>query len=241
MAEGYEAKVRPEKTAAVDEIKQRFDGAPGAVLTEYRGLTVGEMVTLRSRLREAEVRYTVVKNTLARIAVDDAGLAELRDLFTGPTAVAYLYGDPVSGTKVLTTFAKDHPALVIKGGVVDGRVMSADETKALADVDPLDVSLAKIAGALESPLRAIVGILEAPLQRILFVLEQLASRPDSPLAAAGAEPAAEEEASSVEARQEVPAPAAEAPEAGGTPEASTEVGSEAAQEPAPEEGTKEGE
>lgn len=176
MAKEYAVKVRPEKVAAVDEIKDALQRAGAVLLTEYRGLTVGELAVLREQLTAAEVSYKVVKNTLASRAAAELGYDVPVDQLEGPTAIAYCYGDPVRGAKVLATFAKDHPALVVKGGILEGRAMSADDAKGLATVDPLELSLAKICGSLTSPLAGIVGVLEAPVSRIAYVLEQLAAR-----------------------------------------------------------------
>ena len=176
MPEGYEVKVRPEKVEAIAKIRDSLQRAGAIVLTEYRGLTVGELAELRSKLADAGVEYRVVKNTLTLRAATELGVDGLDPYLEGPTAVAYCFGDPVSGAKTLSTFADAHPALVVKGGLLDGRVMSAEQTQALAKVDPLDVSLAKICGSLQSPLAAIAATLEAPLGRIVYVLEQLAAR-----------------------------------------------------------------
>jgi large subunit ribosomal protein L10 len=172
----YAPKVTPEKSAAVTEIKERLGRSAAVVLTEYRGLTVGELATLRTELAKADVEYRVVKNTLAAIASAELQLAVPQELFEGPTAVAYCFGDPVKAAKTLADFAKDHAALVVKGGILGDKAMSAAETEALAKVDPLEVSLAKICGSLTSPLAAIVGTLEAPLSMIVYVLEQVAAR-----------------------------------------------------------------
>lgn len=176
MSEGYEVKVRPEKVEAIGQIRDSLSKAGAIVLTEYRGLTVGELAELRQKLSQAEVEYRVVKNTLTLRAAKEIGLEGLEGILEGPTAVAYIYGDPVSGTKAVTTFADDHPALVVKGGLLDGQFMTADETQALAKVDPLDVSLAKICGSLQAPVAAIAATLEAPIGTIVYVLEQLAAR-----------------------------------------------------------------
>jgi len=215
MADTYEVKVRPDKVAAVEDMKQSFEAASTVVLTEYRGLTVTEIGQLRRELTKAEVRYRVVKNTLARRAATDAGFEGLDELFVGPTAVAYCHGDPVQAAKTLSDFARDHPALVIKGAVFEGRLMSPDETEALARVDPLDTSRAKIMFSLQGALQQIVGILEAPLSRILFVIEQgIAQGAAGPFAAAEA-PAAEAPAADAEpeaeAEQEAEQPSAEEP------------------------------
>ena len=194
----YATKVRPEKVETVEKIKTQIGETQAVVLTEYRGLTVGELADLRTQLLDKETSYRVVKNTLARRAVADAGLGELEELFVGPVAVAYVKGDPVSAAKVLATFAREHPALVIKGGVLEGRILTADETKALASVDTLDVSRAKIAGLLTAPLRQLMMLLEAPAARIIYVLDQIGAK-----AAAEAAPEAEA-APAVEAEPEAP-------------------------------------
>ncbi len=211
MPDAYTTKVRPEKVETVDRIKAELGETQAVVLTEYRGLTVGELADLRTQLLNKETSYRVVKNTLARRAAADAGLGELEELFVGPVAVAYVKGDPVSAAKVLATFARDHPALVIKGGVLEGRVLTADETKALASVDTLDVSRAKIAGLLISPLRQLMLLLEAPAARIIYVLEQVGAQ------ARQEEPAAEP----VVEPPPAPEPAAE-PEVQQTEEAQTQ-------------------
>jgi large subunit ribosomal protein L10 len=176
MPEGYAVKVKPEKVAAVEEIKAELEASQAAVITEYRGLTVQQLAELRTKLLETESSYKVSKNTLVRRAVSALGLGELEELLVGPTAVVYVKGDPIAAAKVISTFAKQHPALVVKGGVLDGRVLSEDQTKGLATVDSLDVSRAKIAGMLVAPLQQIVMLLEAPTARILFVLDELAKR-----------------------------------------------------------------
>jgi large subunit ribosomal protein L10 len=193
MSESYQAKVRPEKVAVVEKIKEELDSSPAVVLTEYRGLTVNELKDLRAQLLRTETAYKVIKNTLARRAAAEAGLGELEHIFTGPTAVAWVKGDPVAAAKIIATFAKDHPALVVKGGVLDGRVMSADEAQGLATVDSLDVSRAKIVGLLTAALRQIVFTLESPIQRMMYVLQEFAKR-EGATAEAEAAPAVEPEA-----------------------------------------------
>lgn len=176
MTQDYAVKVRPEKAEAVAQMKAELDESPAVVLTEYRGLSVQALAELRSQLRAAETAYRVVKNTLARRAADELGFGQLAEALTGPTAIAYVKGDPVAAAKVLAGFARTFPELVIKGGVLEGRVMSADEMKYLATVDSLDVSRAKIAGLLTAALRQIAMTLEAPARQILFALEELGRR-----------------------------------------------------------------
>lgn len=214
MAEAYETKVRPEKVEKVQEIKGDFSDAGAVVLTEYRGLTVTELAELRRSLTDVGTRYRVVKNTLARLAARELGWDELDPLFEGPTAIAYCRDDPVAVAKALTTFAKDHPDLVIKGAVLEGRIMSAEETEELARIDPLDVSLAKISGSLTSSLQAIVGTLEGALRQILFVLQGLSDAGEAGPLGEGA-PEAEESPAEESPGEEAPAEeaAAESPSA----------------------------
>lgn len=195
MADTYTVKVRPEKVEAVDRMKAEIGESPAVVLTEYRGLTVQALADLRSQLRGAETAYRVVKNTLARRAADELGFGELTEALSGPTAIAYVKGDPVAAAKVLAGFARTFPELVIKGGVLDGRVLSADEMRYLATVDTLDVSRAKIAWLLTAALRQIAFTLEAPARQILFALEELGKRgpaAEEPAPAAEQPPGAEE-------------------------------------------------
>jgi large subunit ribosomal protein L10 len=199
MSDGYAVKVRPEKVEEVQRIRAELDSSQFAVITEYRGLTVEALKALRTRLLDTDSSYRVTKNTLARLAANELGLGELDELFEGPVAVAYVKGDPIAAAKVIATFAREHPELVIKGGVLDGRVISGDEAKGLATIDPLDVSRAKIAGMLTAPLQQMMMLLEAPTARILFVLEEIGRRGEAeaapePEAAAEAEAAAEPEA-----------------------------------------------
>jgi large subunit ribosomal protein L10 len=172
----FQTKVRPEKQQAVAEIRERLERSSAVLLTEYRGLKVSELAQLRRALAGAGVEYRVVKNTLTRLATRELGIEGLDELFEGPTALAYCFSDPVTGAKALAGFARDHPALVIKGGLLDNRPLDADAAKGLATVDPLEVSLAKICGGLTSPLSAIAATLEAPLSQIAYVLKTLGER-----------------------------------------------------------------
>jgi large subunit ribosomal protein L10 len=227
----YQVKVRPEKVEAVREIAERFSRAGAVLLTEYRGLTVGQLKTLRAALGDADVEYRVVKNTLTLLAARDRGIDGLDELLEGPTAVAFLFGDPVLGAKALSDFAKNHPSLVIKGGLLEGRTMSADEAKDLAAIDALDVSRAKIAGSLTSALTAIVGTLEGAIRQLMYALQNLP--PDETRGVASAAPAEAPSEAAVEAPSEA---AAEAPsEAEAAPEEASAAPeeAEAASEEAP--------
>jgi len=193
--------VRPDKGEAVAELTESFTSASAAVLTEYRGLTVKQLKELRQALG-ADTTYAVVKNTLTKIAAGNAGLEGLDDLLAGPTAVAFVSGDPVSAAKALRDFAKAHPALVVKGGVMDGKALSADEIKKLADLESREVLLAKLAGAMKASLTQAVYLFAAPLSqaaRAVGALEAKAQQDPSVLAGGAGTPApAAEEAPVVE-------------------------------------------
>ena len=155
----------PDKTAAVSELAEAFRGSTAAVLTEYRGLTVAQLKELRRALA-ADARYAVVKNTLTRIAAREAGLAELEQLLEGPSAIAFVTGDPVAVAKGIRDFARANPALVVKGGLLDGRPMSAEEIRRLADLESREVLLARLAGGLSASLSRAAAMFNAPLAQV---------------------------------------------------------------------------
>jgi large subunit ribosomal protein L10 len=156
--------VREDKRAAVAELTDQFRGSSATVLTEYRGLTVAELKTLRRQLGSGAA-YTVTKNTLAKRAAVEAGIDGLDALFTGPTALAFVSGDPVEAAKSLRDFGRAHPALIIKGGVFEGRTISADEVRKLADLESREVLLAKLAGAMKANLSKAAALFQAPLAK----------------------------------------------------------------------------
>ncbi len=206
---------RPDKAAAVAELVDSFQESTGAVLTEYRGLTVKQLQDLRRALGE-NADYAVVKNTLTQIAAKEAGVDGFDDLLVGPTAIAFINGDVVEAAKGLRDFAKANPALVIKGGFLDGKTMDAKEIAKLADLESREVLLAKLAGGMLASLSQAVYLLNAPLAqvaRLAGALQEKAEQDPSILAGgAGAPAAAEETAPEADAAEE---PAAEevAPEA----------------------------
>ena len=155
---------RPEKVAVVEEVRKRFGESDAVLLTEYRGITVSELAALRGALREAGGEYKVYKNTLVRFATNSLGL-DLDEHLTGPTAIAFVPtgggGDPVAVAKALREFAKGNPNLVVKGGVLGEKLLSADDAKALADVAPREELLAKLAGLIAAPMVQFAGLLQA--------------------------------------------------------------------------------
>ncbi len=153
---------RAEKAAAVADIVESFNESAGAVLTEYRGLTVKQLQELRRSLGQ-DANYAVVKNTLAKLAAAEVGMSGVDDLLTGPTAIAFINGDVVEAAKGLRDFAKANPTLVIKGGYLDGAVLDAKEVAKLADLESREVLLGKLAGAMLASLSQAVYLLNAPL------------------------------------------------------------------------------
>ena len=164
---------RAEKVAVVNEVRDRLEAADGAVLTEYRGLTVAELAELRRELAAAGGDYKIYKNTLVRLAVADGSQASIRDFLTGPTAIAFVQGDVSAVAKALRDFARDNPKLVIKGGVVGSGVLSASEINVLADLPPRDMLLAQFAGALAAPLRQLAGLVQALPRNLAYGISAL--------------------------------------------------------------------
>jgi large subunit ribosomal protein L10 len=197
-----------EKVAAVAEITEHFRASQAAVLTEYRGLTTAELTQLRRNLGP-DTTYAVVKNTLTKRAVSEVGYTELTGLLAGPTAIAFIEGDPVEAAKGLRDFAKASPALVIKGGVLDGKTLTPDEIDKIADLEPREVLLAKLAGAMKGNLTKAAGLFQAPIAQVARLAEALKEKKPAEAAAPAAdpEPAAEATTDPAEA-----APAADAAE-----------------------------
>jgi large subunit ribosomal protein L10 len=154
-----------EKTAAVAEITERFQGSSAAVLTEYRGLTVAQLTQLRRSLGN-DTTYAVVKNTLTKRAASEAGFPVADELLTGPTAIAFIKGDPVEAARGLRDFARTNPLLVIKGGVLDGKSLTPAEVQQLADVEPREVLLARLAGAMNASMAKAASLFQAPLSQV---------------------------------------------------------------------------
>ncbi|ONM47137.1 50S ribosomal protein L10 [Nocardia donostiensis] len=156
---------KPEKVTAVAEIAEQFRNSTATVITEYRGLSVGALTELRRALG-TEATYSVAKNTLVKRAAAEAGVEGLDDLFVGPTAIAFIEGEPVNAAKALKTFAKDHKALVIKGGYMDGNALSVAEVEKIADLESREVLLAKLAGALKGNMAKAAGLFNAPASQV---------------------------------------------------------------------------
>jgi large subunit ribosomal protein L10 len=202
---------RADKATAVAEIAEQFKASTAAVVTEYRGLTVANLAALRRSLGTSTT-YAVAKNTLVKRAASEAGIEGLDDLFAGPTAIAFIKGEPVDAAKAIKTFAKDHKALIIKGGYMDGHPLSVAQVESIADLDSREVLLAKMAGAMKANLSKAAALFNAPATQV------------ARLAVALQEKLAEQQGASADA---VPASGAETTEAGAeTTEAGAEAGAE---------------
>ncbi|MGZ5306262.1 MAG: 50S ribosomal protein L10 [Actinomycetota bacterium] len=162
---------RAEKIERVAELKARIEGSEALLLTEYRGLTVSDVTELRRSLAEGGTRFAVVKNTLMQRAAADASIDELESLLEGPTAVAFVAGDPVAAAKKVVEAAKKFPSLILKGGYMDGKVLSADEAKGLADLESREVMLSKIAGLLKGEMSRAAAMFVAAQSKFLSLLE----------------------------------------------------------------------
>jgi large subunit ribosomal protein L10 len=204
---------KADKAAAIAELSEKFRSSGAAVLTEYRGLSVKQITDLRNSLR-GNATFAVVKNTLTELAAKDAGVTAFDGQLVGPSAIAFVDGDPVEAAKGLRDFAKANPLLVIKGGVLDGKTLTPDEITRLADLESREVLLAKLAGAMNASLSKAVYLFAAPLSQTARVVDALRAKVEAegPAVAAPTAEAEATEAPAAEAAQETPAeaPAAEA-------------------------------
>lgn len=167
-----------QKEATVAELTKHFEDSTAVLLTEYRGLTVAELKELRSAIRQ-DAEYAVVKNTLSKIAANNAGITALDEDLVGPSAIAFVHGDPVAVAKGLRAFAKAHPHLVVKGGYFDGSPLSADEVNKLADLESREVLLAKLAGAMKASLFGAAYLFNAPLSQAVRTVDALREKQES--------------------------------------------------------------
>ena len=171
--------VRPEKAAKVAEIKELLTSAKSVVLVDYCGLTVAEDTKLRRSMREANVKYTVVKNTLLRIAAKDAGIEGMDEFLEQNAAIAVAPEDPVAVAKILVEFSKEHKALEIKAGVLDGKMISVDNIKALAELPSKEVLLAKMLGSMQAPISGLANVLQGTIRNFVYVLEAVRKEKES--------------------------------------------------------------
>ncbi|AFC45597.1 MULTISPECIES: 50S ribosomal protein L10 [Mycobacterium] len=197
---------RADKATAVADIAEQFKESTAALVTEYRGLTVANLAELRRSLG-ASATYSVAKNTLVKRAASEAGVDGLDELFAGPTAIAFITGEPVDAAKAIKTFAKEHKALVIKGGYMDGRALTVAEVERIADLESREVLLAKLAGAMKGNLAKAAGLFNAPASQVA----RLAAALQEKKAAEGPAGPAASEAAAEPAAEAAPEPASEAP------------------------------
>jgi large subunit ribosomal protein L10 len=167
-----------QKDASVAELTKNFESSTAVLLTEYRGLTVAQLKQLRNDIRQ-DAEYAVVKNTLTKIAARNAGVEGLDDELKGPSAIAFVHGDPVAVAKGLRAFAKAHPLLVIKGGYFDGASLTAEEVGKLADLESREVLLAKLAGAMKASLTKAAYLFNAPLSKAVRTVDALREKQES--------------------------------------------------------------
>jgi large subunit ribosomal protein L10 len=211
---------RPNKADNVAELADHFRTSNAAVLTEYRGLTVAQLKTLRRTLGST-VTYAVVKNTLTKIAAKEAGVTGVDDLLAGPSAIAFVKGDAVDAAKVIKNFAKENPALIIKGGYMDGKALSAADVQKIADLESREVLLSKLAGAMKAKQSQAAALFAAPLAKTARALGALQAKLEAdPNAAAAAAPEAAAEAVAEETPAEA---AAEATDVAAPAETATEA------------------
>jgi len=169
-------KVLKKKSTAVEELASNLSGNQLSVLTDYRGLTVSEISELRRRLREIGVDFHVTKNTLTRFAAEKAGVSQLTSLLIGPTAIAFANDDVTKVAKVLTDYARTSKVFAIKGGLLSGKVINADDVTTLADLPPREVLVARILGMVQSPVVGLVSVLNGPMRNLAYVLKARADQ-----------------------------------------------------------------
>lgn len=168
----------PKNQAELAELRAKFDEASSVVLTEYRGLTVAQITELRSSLG-FDVQYSVAKNTLIKIAAQEKGIEGLDEHLTGPTAIAFIKGEAVDAAKVMKKFAGDNKAFLVKGGYMDGKALSADQVKAIAELDNRETTLAKLAGAMKGNLAKAAGLFNAPASQVARLGAALAEKKEA--------------------------------------------------------------
>ncbi len=173
--------VTAEKKAVVETLKEKLSQTKGAVLTNYRGLTVAQDTQLRRKLREGGVEYKVVKNTMMRLAAHELGLNDLDSVLEGPTAIAMSYADPVAPAKIISDFVKEHKlqALEVKAGLVEGKVIDANGVKALASLPPREVLVAQVLAGMQSPIVGFVNVLQGSIRNLVYALDAVRQKKES--------------------------------------------------------------
>jgi large subunit ribosomal protein L10 len=173
MVVGQDVRIKPEKGAAVEELHEKFSRAVSAVLADFRGLSVQELTDLRRQLREASLELAVVKNTLARRAVQDTTLEKLTPYLKGPTSITLSYGDVVAPAKILSTYLKRQPKLALRAGYFEGEVIPAEKLSQIADLPPREILLAQTLAAMQGPLAGLVGTLQGVVTMFIGTLQAI--------------------------------------------------------------------
>jgi len=224
---------RADKVAVVEEVRDKLRDADAAVLTEYRGLSVTELAELRGALRPAGTEYKVFKNTLARRAVEAAGLPDLLPLLEGPVAIAFVHGDAVVAAKALRDFGRTSPALVVKGGLLGPRILSAAEMRSLADIEPREVLLARLANGFQAPLTRAAGLFQAFTRNFAYGMKAYIDQ-----RIAGGETAEPAAAAPTDTPADTPTDAAPASAEDGVPASAEDRAPHSAENAAPANGAK---
>lgn len=172
-------KSREIKEQKVQEIIEKFRNAQAAILADFRGLNVEEDTELRRKFREAGVEYKVLKNTLTRIAIKEVGYDVLEKYLEGPTAIAFSYKDPVAPAKILVDFIKAHKKLELKAGIVNGKLINEDGIKALSELPPREVLIAKALGGMKAPISGLVGVLQGTIRKTVYVLNAIKEKKEA--------------------------------------------------------------
>ncbi len=185
MAQDYTIEPAGAKVELVSELRELVGKTKAAILTDYRGLSVSELTELRKRLRAVDGEYRVVKNTLFKLAAgDQMPVSEMGELLTGPTAIGFAKGDPVAVAKILLDYAREHKAMSVKAGVMDGRILSTTQVEALSKTPPREVLISQMLGSLQSPISGFVGTLNGILSNFVFTLQAIADKQGGSEAAA---------------------------------------------------------
>ena len=171
--------IRPETVAMIAEIKTTMQNAKGLVLADFRGIKVAQDTKLRRKMREAGVEYSVIKNNMASIAAKEAGIEGLDNYLKGPLAMVSSKNDPVAPAKLISEFIKDNRIMEIKGGLVEGKVIDADAVKALANLPPREVLIARLLGSMQSPITGFVNVLQGNIRNLVYALDAVRQQKES--------------------------------------------------------------
>lgn len=171
--------IRPEKVAMIAELKATMENAKGVVLADFRGIKVAQDTKLRRKMREAGVEYSVIKNNMASLAAREVGIEGLDNYLKGPLAMVSSAKDPVAPAKLISEFIKENRVMEIKGGLVEGKVINADAVKALANLPPREVLLARLLGSMQSPITGFVNVLQGNIRNLVYALDAVRQQKES--------------------------------------------------------------